>query len=94
VGFAQGRLTRYLAVAAATWGIAMGLAPILQIRSILKHSSSTQVSVGYMLVLLVGFFLWLGYGIAKDDLAIIIPNCVAAAVIIATILVARRFRVP
>jgi MtN3 and saliva related transmembrane protein len=86
-------VTTYLAVAAATWGVAMALAPILQIRAILRHSSSTQVSVGYMLVLLVGFVLWLTYGIAKDDMAIIIPNCVAAAVIAATILVARRFRV-
>jgi MtN3 and saliva related transmembrane protein len=86
------RVTEYLAVAAATWGVAMAVSPLLQIRAIRAHQSSRGVSVGYQQVLLVGFILWLSYGIALHNAAIIIPNIVAAVVSIATILVALHYR--
>ena len=86
------RLTEYLAVAAATWGVAMAVSPLLQIRAIRAHQSSRGVSVGYQQVLLVGFVLWLSYGIALHNAAIIIPNIVAAIVSIVTILVALHYR--
>lgn len=81
-----------LAVVAATWGVAMALSPLLQIRAIRAHRSSKGVSVGYQQVLLVGFVLWLSYGIALRNPAIIIPNIVAAIVSVATILVSLRYR--
>ena len=85
-------MTTYLAVSAATWGIAMALAPLLQIRAIRAHGSSQGVSVAYQQVLLVGFLLWLAYGIAIRNAALIVPNTVAALVCAATIVVAFRFR--
>ncbi|HEX7083309.1 MAG TPA: SemiSWEET family transporter [Gaiellaceae bacterium] len=85
-------MVTYFATAAATWGVAMALAPLLQIRAIRLHRTSQGVSVGYQQVLLVGFFLWIAYGVADSNLALIVPNTVAAAVSIATILIARRFR--
>jgi len=85
-------VTEYLAVIAATWGVAMALSPLLQIRAIHRHQSSTSVSVGYQQVLLVGFVLWLSYGISLHNWAIIIPNIVAAIVSVATIVVSRRYR--
>ncbi len=81
-----------LAFAAATWGIAMAVSPLLQIRAIRAQGSSAGVSVGYQQVLLVGFVLWLAYGIALGNPALIVPNTVAAVVSIATIVVALRFR--
>ena len=84
--------TTYLAVAAATWGVAMALSPVLQMRAILATRSSRSVSVAYQQVLLVGFLLWLAYGIAIENAALIIPNTIAAVVSAATIVVARRFR--
>ena len=72
----------------------MALAPILQIRAILRHRTSKSVSVGYMQVLLVGFMLWLAYGIASHNPVIIIPNIVATIVAAATIGVAYRFKPP
>jgi MtN3 and saliva related transmembrane protein len=86
------RVTEYLAVAAATWGVAMAVSPLLQIRAIRAHQSSRGVSVGYQQVLLVGFLLWLSYGIALHNAAIIVPNIVAALVSIATILVSLHYR--
>jgi MtN3 and saliva related transmembrane protein len=85
-------VTGYLAAAAATWGVAMALSPLLQIRAIRSHQSSRGVSVGYQKVLLVGFILWLSYGIALRNPAIIVPNVVATVVCTATILIALRYR--
>jgi uncharacterized protein with PQ loop repeat len=85
-------MATYLAVAAATWGVAMALSPVLQMRAILATRSSRSVSVAYQQVLLVGFVLWLAYGIAIENAALIIPNTIAAVVSAATIVVSRRFR--
>jgi uncharacterized protein with PQ loop repeat len=81
-----------LAIVAATWGVAMALSPLLQIRAIRSHRSSKGVSVGYQQVLLVGFVLWMSYGIALRNPAIIVPNAVAVIVCVATILVAVHYR--
>ena len=85
-------VTEVLAVGAATGGVAMAVSPLLQIRAIRAHRSSKGVSVGYQQVLLVGFVLWLSYGIALRNPAIIVPNIVAAVVAVATIAVALRYR--
>ncbi len=82
----------YLAAVAATWGVAMALSPLLQIRAIRAHRSSRGVSVDYQQVLLVGFILWMSYGIALGNIAIIVPNVVAAVVCVATILVSLHYR--
>ena len=85
-------MTTYLAFTAATWGVAMALSPLLQIRAMHEHRTSQAVSVAYQQVLLVGFVLWLAYGIALHNLALIVPNTIAGIVSLTTILVARRFR--
>jgi MtN3 and saliva related transmembrane protein len=85
-------MTEFLAVAAATWGVAMAVSPLLQIRAIRAHRSSKGVSVAYQQVLLVGFILWFSYGVALHNLAIIVPNTVAAVVSVATILVSLHYR--
>ena len=70
----------------------MALSPVLQIRAILAHRTSRAVSVAYQQVLLVGFLLWLAYGIALGNAAIIIPNVIATIVSVTTIAVTRRLR--
>jgi MtN3 and saliva related transmembrane protein len=81
-----------LAFLAATWGVAMAVSPVLQIRKIVHHQSSQGVSVGYMSVLFVGFLLWLAYGIALGNWAMIVPNVVATIVIVAAMAVTLRYR--
>ena len=85
-------LTTSLAVAAATWALLMALGPALQIRAILARGSSAGVSSAYFAVLLVGFALWAAYGLADGNLALIVPNTVAFAVALATVVVAFRYR--
>jgi MtN3 and saliva related transmembrane protein len=81
-----------LGIAAASWAVLMGLSPILQIREILRRRSSEGVSVGYFAILLVGFALWIAYGVASHDVPLIVPNCVALAVTACTITIARAHR--
>ena len=81
-----------LAFVASSYGVVMAIAPMLQIRAILRTRDSSSVSAGYQRVLLVGFLLWLGYGLASDNWAIIVPNIVAAIVSVVTIAVTLRYR--
>ena len=57
-------VTTFLGIAAATFGVAMGLSPLLQLRRVVARGSSADISIPYLGVLLVGFVLWLAYGIA------------------------------
>ena len=72
----------------------MAVSPVLQIRKIVHHRSSHGVSLGYMSVLFVGFLLWLAYGVALENWAMIVPNVVAAIVIVVTMAVTLRYRRP
>jgi MtN3 and saliva related transmembrane protein len=82
------------AVAASSWAVVMGLAPLLQIRRMIRERSSREVSVGYFAILLIGFLLWISYGAVAGILALVIPNTVAlvagAAVIVVTLRLRRR----
>jgi MtN3 and saliva related transmembrane protein len=77
-----------LGLAAASWAVLMALSPILQIREIIRRRSSEGISIGYFAVLLVGFGLWISYGVASHDLPLIVPNCVALLVMACTIAIA------
>ena len=81
-----------LAIAASSWAVLMGIAPVLQIRRMLRERSSRDVSVAYFAILLVGFLLWIGYGAAVGLPALVIPNIVALLVGVAVIAVALRLR--
>ena len=82
-----------LGFAAAFWGILMAVSPAFQIRKMLQHRSSREISVAYFCVLLVGFVLWIAYGISIDNWYLVVPNAVAFTVCATTIAVALRYRV-
>ena len=81
-----------LGIVAGSWAVLMAVSPILQIRRIVRLRDSEQVSIPYFAVLVVGFLLWLAYGVALGNVALIVPNAVAAMVGLTTIVVARRYR--
>ena len=84
--------TTILAATASSWAVLMAVAPLLQIRRMLREQSSRRISVGYFMILLVGFLLWIAYGAAAGILALVIPNCVALLVGAAAVIVALRLR--
>jgi len=45
-----------LGITAASWALVMAMAPILQIREIVRRGSSEGVSIAYFAVLIVGFW--------------------------------------
>lgn len=83
-----------LPLVAGAWGVLMGLAPLLQIRTILRRRSSADVSVASMAVLLVGFGLWLAYGLSIGDDALIATNVTALTVTASAVVVTLAFRRP
>lgn len=87
-------MTDALAALAAGWGVLMALAPLLQMRRVLERRSSADISISYLAVLQVGFSLWVAYGFALRNAAIVVPNSVAFVVGMATIMLALRYRAP
>ena len=81
-----------LGVAAAFWGVLMAVSPGLQIRKMLHHRSSREVSIAYFWVLLVGFTLWVAYGLSIENWFLVVPNTVAFVVCSTTIAIALRYR--
>ena len=47
---------------ATVYGVLMSLAPLLQARKMRRRRSSEDISILYLIVLLVGFSLYLAYG--------------------------------
>jgi len=81
-----------LALVAGTWGVLMSVAPLLQIRTMVRARSAEGVSLGYLRVLLVGFVLWFAYGVALGDLALMVCNALSTFVGATTIGVAAHYR--
>jgi uncharacterized protein with PQ loop repeat len=77
---------------AAAYGVLMAISPLLQIRRMLERRSSADLSIGYMAVIEVGFVIWVVYALALPNLALAIPNAVAAVVCLITILIALWLR--
>jgi len=85
-------LETVLGLVAAVWGVLMAVSPGLQIRKMLLHRSSREVSIAYFWVLLVGFTLWVAYGVSITNWYLVVPNAVAFTVCVTTITVALRYR--
>ena len=85
-------LETVLGATAAAWGILMAISPALQIRKMVVHRSSREVSIAYFWVLLLGFALWVAYGLTIENWFLVVPNAVAFTVCVTTIAIALRFR--
>lgn len=85
-------MTSFLTVATTVWGLVMALAPLLQIRLILRTKSSSSVSLVWMFILLIGYILWFSYGLVTGTVPLIIANAVSAAVGAALITIVFMYR--
>lgn len=86
-------MTEILAVATTIWGVVLALAPLLQLRVIVKHRDASGVSAAWVLILLIGSLLWLSYGLVNDTIPLVIANGVSVVTVVAlmiTIAVYRR----
>lgn len=81
-----------LAVAAVIAGLVMAGSPILQIRRMRRTRSSMDVSLLYLSLLSLGLVVWLAYGLALGNPAMIVSNSASLAVMTVTIATALRYR--
>ncbi|WP_217924083.1 SemiSWEET family sugar transporter [Miltoncostaea oceani] len=65
-----------LAATVSVYGVIMALAPGLQVRRMRQERSARGVSIGYAVVLWIGFCIWLAYGLAEGDTPLILANMV------------------
>lgn len=85
-------LSSFLALAAATMGVLMAVAPLLQLRLILKERDSEEVSRGFLAIIGFGNLVWVSYGIDTANLVIIIPNICGFICSYSTLAAAYYFR--
>ncbi len=85
-------MTSVLAVSAASWAVLMAVSPLLQVRRMLERRSSADVSIADLAILLPGVALWIAYGVALGNAALIVPNIVALGVGGTAVAVARHYR--
>ena len=81
-----------LAVAATSWGVLMALAPLLQVRVILRERDASGTSKTWIVILLIGFVLWFAYGVSTGSVPLIISNTMSGTV--ALILLATAVTLP
>lgn len=65
-----------LALASATFGMAMAFAPLLQAQRMRARGSGADVSVLFLAIIATGAATWAAYGVALGNWALIAPNAV------------------
>jgi uncharacterized protein with PQ loop repeat len=80
-----------LAVAATSWGVLMALAPLLQVRVILRERDASGTSKTWIVILLVGFVLWFAYGVSTGSVPLIISNTMSGTVALVLLVTAFLF---
>jgi len=79
-------------IVAGLYGVMMSLAPTLQARRMRLRRSSADVSIVYLVVLEVGFVLYLCYGLSIGNRVLIATNSVSIAATSLTLAVAAKYR--
>ena len=78
---------------ASFMGVLMSLSPLFQIRRVLERRHSDDVSIAMPIVIAAGAAAWIAYGVAADDIYLIIPNVVGVITNVTSVLVVHRYRV-
>jgi MtN3 and saliva related transmembrane protein len=85
-------VTDVLGVLAGGFGVVMGASPLLQALRTHRRRSGSDVSLTFLIVLCFGGALWLAYGVALGNAALIVANLVGVIASGSTIAVTLRWR--
>ena len=77
---------------ASFMGVLMSLSPMFQVRRVLDRRHSDDVSIAMPIVIAVGAAAWIAYGIAADDIYLIVPNVVGVIANVTSVVVVHRYR--
>ena len=81
--------TKWIGIIAS---VCTGISLLPQLIKILKLKKADHLSWGMMAVMLVGFILWMVYGIHKKDLIIVISNAVSLVLNILIIIFSWKYK--
>jgi MtN3 and saliva related transmembrane protein len=81
--------TDYIGIAA---GICTSISLLPQLIKLIKEKNARDLSITYLIILLVGLVLWVWYGIRQKDLPIVITNAFAATLNVAILVAGLRFK--
>jgi uncharacterized protein with PQ loop repeat len=81
-----------LAALATCWGVVMGLAPVLQLRIIIRNRDARDTSPTWLVILLVGLLLRLAYGGATGSAPLVLTNAVSCTVLVVLLATIAAFR--
>ena len=87
-------MSNTLAVAATCWGVLMALAPLLQVRVIVRERDASGTSKTWIVILIVGFVLWFAYGVSTGSAPLIISNTMSGTVALILLATAVMFSKP
>lgn len=77
---------------ASFMGVLMSLSPLFQIRRVLERQHSDDVSIAMPIVIAAGAAAWIAYGVAENDIYLIIPNVVGVITNVTSVFVVHRYR--
>jgi MtN3 and saliva related transmembrane protein len=81
-----------LGLLAAGGGLVVAMAPLLQLRRIVRRRSSADVSAALFAIICINNACWVAYGIAADVPALVLPNSASCVTTLAVLLVTLAFR--
>jgi MtN3 and saliva related transmembrane protein len=85
-------LSEALAVFATCWGVVMSLAPLLQVRIIVRERDASGTSLAWPLILLIGFVVWFAYGVVNHNIPLVVSNAVAVFTTTTLLITALMYR--
>jgi MtN3 and saliva related transmembrane protein len=83
---------KFIDIVGITAGICTAISLLPQIIKVIKEKKTEDISLFYLLVLLVGLGLWTWYGILKKDLPIIVTNIFSMLLNITMITLGIRYK--
>ena len=81
-------LTRPVGICA---GILTSVSTVPQLLKIIKEKKAEDVSVGFLLVLILGLILWIWYAFEKNDIILLMANAFSVLVNLAVLFFKYRY---
>ena len=73
-------------------GVLTSISLLPQLIKILKEKKAKDISIMYLLILLSGLCLWVWYGFLREDLPIIITNCVSVVLNVSILILGIKYK--
>jgi MtN3 and saliva related transmembrane protein len=85
-------LENYIEIIGIAAGICTSASLLPQLIKILKEKKAEDISLFYLIILLVGLSLWIWYGILREDIPIIATNCFSVLVNVTVMVLSIKYK--